>query len=56
LEIRFEVVPPELIEAVNEVEDVSVLKHLLRQAIALDSLEEFQQLLFQREAESQGDC
>ena len=42
LEIRFEVVPPELIEAINEIEDTSVLKQLLRQAIALDSLEEFQ--------------
>jgi hypothetical protein len=42
LEIRFEVVPPELIEAINEIEDTSVLKQLHRQAIALDSLEEFQ--------------
>jgi hypothetical protein len=55
LEIRFEVVPPELIEAIDEIEDTSVLKQLLRQAIALDSLEEFQQLLSQREAESQGE-
>jgi hypothetical protein len=44
LEIRFEVVPPELIEAINQIEDTSVLKQLHRQAIAYpnrnDSLHE----------------
>jgi len=52
LEIRFEVVPPELIEAINEIEDTSVLKQLHRQALALDSLEEFQRLLSQPEVDS----
>ncbi len=55
LEIRFEVVPPELIEAINEIEDTSFLKQLHRQAIALDSLEAFQQFISQRETESQGE-
>ena len=55
LEIRFEVVPPELIEAINEIDDTSFLKELHRQAIALDSLEAFQEFLSQREAETSED-
>jgi hypothetical protein len=55
LEIRFEVVPAELIEAINEIEYTSFLKQLLRQAIALDSLEAFQQLLYQHDAETSED-
>ncbi len=55
LEIRFEVVPAELIEAINEIEYTSFLKQLLRQAIALDSLEAFQQLLYQDDAETSED-
>ncbi|HEY9710191.1 MAG TPA: hypothetical protein V6D48_18430 [Oculatellaceae cyanobacterium] len=55
LEIRFEVVPPELIEAINEIEDTSFLKQLHREAIAVDSLEAFQQLLSQRETERFGE-
>lgn len=55
LDIRFEVVPPELIEAINEIEDTSFLKQLLRDAIAVDSLEAFQQLLSQRETERFGE-
>ncbi|MEW6494254.1 MAG: hypothetical protein AB1589_17340 [Cyanobacteriota bacterium] len=47
LEVRFEVVPSEVIEAVNRIEDTSLLKQLLRQAIAIPSIEEFQQLLQQ---------
>lgn len=50
LEIRFEVVPPEVIEAVNQIEDTSVLKQLLRQAIAIPSIAEFKQLLEQASA------
>ncbi|MEW6491880.1 MAG: transposase [Cyanobacteriota bacterium] len=55
LEIRFEVVSPELIEAVNQIEDISVLKQLHRQAIALDSLEAFQQWLFPIESQGEDD-
>ncbi len=47
LETRFEVVPSQMIEAVNQIEDASVLKRLLKQAIAIPTLEDFQQLLEQ---------
>lgn len=51
LTIRFEVVPPELIEAINQIEDALVLKQLHRQAIAISSIVQFQQLLSPNEAE-----
>ena len=49
LETRFELVPLplEVIEAVNQIEDTSLLKQLLKQAIAIPSIEEFQQVLEQ---------
>ncbi len=47
LDVRFEVVPTEVIEAVKQIEDPSVLKQLLRQAISITSIEEFQQVLEQ---------
>jgi len=47
LTVRFEVVPPEVIDTINQIEDVSVLKQLLREAIAINSMVEFQQLLSQ---------
>ncbi|NER52228.1 MAG: hypothetical protein F6J92_37420 [Symploca sp. SIO1A3] len=47
LTVRFEVVPQEVIEPINEIEDASVLKQLLREAIAISSMVEFQQLLSQ---------
>lgn len=50
LEVRFEVMPPEVIEVVNQIEDTSILKQLFRQAIAIPSIEEFQQLLAQAPA------
>jgi hypothetical protein len=46
-EMRFVEVPPELSEVLNGIEDISVLKALLKQAIAIPSVEEFQQLLQQ---------
>lgn len=51
LEMRFVEVPPELSEVLNGIEDVSVLKQLLKQAIAIPSIEEFQQVLEQPLAE-----
>ncbi|NER22559.1 MAG: hypothetical protein F6J96_18035 [Symploca sp. SIO1C2] len=45
LTVRFEVVPPEVTEAINQIEDVSVLKQLLRKAITITSMVEFQQSL-----------
>ncbi|NET58128.1 MAG: hypothetical protein F6K47_18825 [Symploca sp. SIO2E6] len=52
LEVRFEVVPPEVIDTINQIEDVSVLKQLHRQAIAINSMVDFQQLLSQNQADS----
>ncbi|NER98703.1 MAG: transposase, partial [Symploca sp. SIO1B1] len=42
----------EVTEAVNQIEDVSVLKQLHRQAIAISSMVEFQKLLSQNQADS----
>jgi len=43
--MRFQEVPPELNEALNNINDLSVLKQLHRQAITVSSIAEFQQLL-----------
>ena len=45
LEVRFEVVPRSIAEAVEGIEDVSVLKMLHKKAVTIGSLEEFTQLL-----------
>ncbi len=55
LEVRFAAVPPELIEAINQIKDASVLKQLLRQAITIGSIAQFQQLLSPNEAEGSGE-
>jgi septum formation topological specificity factor MinE len=47
LQIRFENMPNSLEEAINQIEDDTVLKTLLRQAITISSLEEFQQVIDQ---------
>jgi hypothetical protein len=41
--VRFEDVPNSLEAAINQIDEDLVLKTLLRQAITIDSLEEFQQ-------------
>jgi len=46
LEMRFQEVPPEFSEALNKINDVSILKQLHRQAITVSSILEFQQLIF----------
>ena len=43
LRVRFEDVPNSLEAAINQIDEDLVLKTLLRQAITIDSLEEFQQ-------------
>jgi len=43
--VRFEAVPETIANAVNQIEDGAVLKSLLRQAITIATLEEFQALL-----------
>ena len=45
LQMRFQEVPPELNEALNKINDVSVLKQVHRQALIVNSISEFQQLL-----------
>ena len=45
LQIRFGELPPEVLEAVNGIEEMDILNLLLRQAIAIASLAEFQVLL-----------
>ncbi|NET61940.1 MAG: hypothetical protein F6K47_39235 [Symploca sp. SIO2E6] len=55
LTMRFEIVLPELIEAINQIEDSSVLKQLHRQAIAINSLAQFQQLLSPNGASTSGE-
>ena len=47
LQIRFENVPSDLVEVINQIEDSSILKTLHRQAITIGSLSEFQLLLNQ---------
>ena len=41
LEVRFQEVPTEVIQKINEIEDPALLKTLLREAIALGSVEQF---------------
>ncbi|WP_339376365.1 hypothetical protein [Calothrix sp. NIES-2098] len=45
LETRFGEVPSAIVEAINAIEEPSVLKMLLKRAIAIPSISEFQQLL-----------
>lgn len=52
LQDRFGEVPPEVSEAINSMVDTSLLKRLHRQAIAIPSIEEFQQLLSPGETQS----
>ena len=49
LEVRFEALPNELVEKINRIEDLDLFKTLLRQAITIEGLDDFQGLL---EAES----
>lgn len=45
LQMRFQEVPPEFSEALNKINEVSILKQLHRQAITVSSISEFQQLI-----------
>ncbi|MFW6360013.1 MAG: transposase [Chroococcales cyanobacterium] len=45
LQIRFGNVPESLGEAINQIEDESILNNLLREAVTISSLTEFEQLL-----------
>ncbi|WP_207714458.1 hypothetical protein [Scytonema sp. UIC 10036] len=45
LRLRLTELSPELIDKLNNISDLSVLKQLLEPAVTVNSLEEFQQLL-----------
>ncbi len=45
LQVRFEMLPSDLIEKIHQIEDLELLKTLLRQGITISSLDEFQELL-----------
>ena len=45
LQMRFGEVPSSIVEAINRINEVSVLKTLLRRSIAIGSLAEFQDVL-----------
>ncbi len=45
LEVRFGEVPPDVVEAVNGIEDLPTLTQLFREAIAIGSVAQFQELL-----------
>ena len=47
LQHHFESVSPELVAAINAIEDISVLKQLIDHSLESNSLEEFEQLLAQ---------
>jgi predicted transposase YdaD len=44
LEIRFNTVPSEIVNTLNSIEDADTLRRLHRQAIAIPSMAEFEQL------------
>jgi hypothetical protein len=45
LETRFGLVPSSIVEVVNQIDESAVLKMLLKRAIAIPSVAEFEQLL-----------
>jgi len=45
LEARFAMVSSAIVGAIHEIEDLSLLKHLLKQAITVDSLSAFEETL-----------
>ena len=45
LETRFEVVPAQLSDRLEEIKDIAVLKRLLKQSITIASIQEFERLL-----------
>lgn len=51
LETRFEIVPKQLQDMVNTLENIQKLKELLRQAVTVPSLEEFEEILAQSKSD-----
>ncbi|MBD2085748.1 transposase [Trichocoleus sp. ST-U3] len=55
LETRFETVPSSIAESINNLEDSAVLKQLLKRAITISSLEEFQQAIAQLTSQEESE-
>ena len=55
LETRFEAVPSELSNSLEEIKDITVLKRLLKQSITIGSVEEFERLLAEIASENPSD-
>ncbi|MBE9227829.1 transposase [Phormidium sp. LEGE 05292] len=55
LEIRFTELPSELVKAINLVQDSELLRMLHRQAVTIESLSDFQQLVSQSQSEESND-
>ena len=55
LETRFEAVPSKLSNSLEEIQDISVLKRLLKQSITIGSVEEFERLLAEIASENPSD-
>ncbi|OKH33140.1 transposase [[Phormidium ambiguum] IAM M-71] len=55
LEIRFTELPSELVKAINLVQDSELLRMLHRQAVTIESLSDFQQLISQSQSEENND-
>ncbi|MCC2693903.1 hypothetical protein [Nodularia sp. LEGE 04288] len=53
LEARFNHVPPELVEQLNQIYDNARLKQLLKKASITDSISEFQQQLSQEDTDTE---
>ncbi len=45
LSTRFEVLPPDLSSRLNQIEDLTLLKQLLKRAVTVASVDEFEQIL-----------
>jgi hypothetical protein len=45
LQVRFTTVPTDLVNATNQIQDITQLKNLLKQAVTIASLADFQQLI-----------
>jgi hypothetical protein len=45
LETRFELVPRSLVQTVNNIEDLFILKSFLKKALVVDSMEQFKEII-----------
>ena len=55
LETRFEAVPSELSNSLEEIKDITILKRLHKQSITIGSVEEFERLLAEIASQNASD-